>query len=196
MGATGASDVIADLAPELAAGFTLEDQRPEWEFLKGAKLMSMIIAVTGVAAQTAGVKIRNPANSGVVAIFGPPFGPMLDISVSVVGATAAALTLFMQPEAANLATSTAPIPRDSRITSIAAGTSALIGSQTNNLGATNLGFLYTQIFLNIGQPYAFMHNFVLTPGNEVSVASPQNQVSLLGGFHWLEKRLDDLEKQQ
>lgn len=196
MGATGASDVISDLAPELAAGFTLEDQRPEWEFLKGAKLMSMPIGVTGVAGQTAGIKIRNPANSGVVAVFGPPFSACIEISCLVVGASQADISLFQQPEAANLATSTAPIPRDSRITSIAAGTSALIGSQTNNLGATNLGFLYTKIFLSIGTPYQFTHNFVLTPGNEISLASPTVQTSLLGGFHWLEKRLDDLEKTQ
>lgn len=194
LGMTGATEVISELAPELSASFTLEQERAEWEFIKSAKLMSCIVAITGVAAQTTGFKLTNPVNSGVVAVFGPPFGPALDIGIATTAQSSSVLSFFTQGIAGALATSVAPIPRDTRIGPIAAGTSAILGSQTNNLGGTNLGFNWGNLLMITSQPYKFDFSFVLTPGNELSIASTSPQTQFSGMFHWLEKRLDDLEK--
>jgi len=194
LGMVGQSNVADELTAEISPGLELESERAEWEFLKGAKLMSMPMLLAGAAGTASAVKLRNPAASGVVAIFGKPFGPMLDIGAFTAAAAAAVgIRLHWQPEAADLATSHVPIPRDTRYTTVAAGTSALIGSGTNNLGATNLGDIWASAVALNRTMVRFDQSFVLTPGREVSVTCPELETTLLGTWNWLEKRLDQLE---
>jgi hypothetical protein len=187
LGMTGVSDVIDELGPEIAATLTLEAERPEWEYLKGAKLMSLAAAVPAVGGVQSAVRLRNPANSGVVAIF----------NLFVLGCQSpTALNVSLGPEGGvDLATIIGTTPRDTRQPGFAvAPGSALIASIANvNPG----GFHFIQLAMNDAQqrPYTVMSPCVLTPGFQLNAYSQQVNISLTFTFHWLEKRFDPLETQ-
>lgn len=194
LGMTGSSVVAGELSPEISPGLSLEEERPEWEFLKGAKLMCAPLNIAGGVGTQTGFRFRNPANSGVVAIFGH-LTPIVDI-ITDAGAGAPSLVQFQRrtDDTINLATTVSGIPRDTRYPSAAANQSAIIGSQTNNLGATNQGDIWHGgVSLNNLLPFQLTGSFVLTPGNQFNISIVTNNVSTRGGLWWLEKRFDQLE---
>lgn len=188
LGMTGVSDVIDELAPEISATFTLENERPEWEFLKGAKLMSLASVVPAVGGVQSAVRLRNPAGSGVVAVF----------SLFIIGVqTSTGVDFSLGPETAgvDLATVIGTTPRDTRQPGFAAAPgSALIASRGNvNPG----GFNFVELAMNDLQqrPYTVASPVVLTPGFQLNIFSVQVNISLTFTMHWLEKRFDALESQ-
>lgn len=195
LGMSGDYNVADELAAEISPGLCLESERPEWEFLKGAKLMSAPLNVTGAGATFSAFKFRNPAASGVIATFGgPPIGDFCTLSMDAGAGVIAAVQFHQQPDSlANLTTTLAGIPRDTRYPSVAANTSALIGSQTNNSVAGLGNIFHGGLSTNRVDPVRFVFTFVLTPGNELSLFFPIANTSVRGGIAWLEKKLDQLE---
>lgn len=196
LGMVGQASVADELSPEISPGIQLEGERPEWEFLKGAKLMSAPLNVTGAAGTTSAFRFRNPSTSGVIAIFGGrPNEAMCELSMDAqAGATAAVQFQSRADSGVNLTATLAGIPRDTRYTNVAANTSALIGSQTNNLVGAAGDIFHGGLSTNLGIiPVYFRFTFVLTPGNELNIVFPVANTSTRGGILWLEKRIDQLE---
>lgn len=190
LGMTGTSDVVAELAPEISPSLTLESERPEWEFLKGAKLMSGWATIPALAANSSYIKLRNPAapdvggSRGVVAIF-----TRIVISCSLLAEIRVTTNV---DTGANLATTFKTVPRDRRLPNVAfPGNSALfLSGDYATLGDTWYGFSAIA-----NTPHVVEEPFVLTPGFDIGVVSITQNTTLIVAFEWLEKRLDPLEQQ-
>lgn len=184
LGMTGVSDVVDELAPEVSATFPLEVERPEWEYLKGAKLMGFGGTQPLNAALQSGFRLRNPPTTGVVAVFST-----FIVSVS---APTRVFIGYDTVAIADLATVLQSTPRDSRFPLSANPDSAIIPSSANvNPG----GFNFIDISMNDVQqrPYTVNVPFVLTPGNTLTCWTNSINVTLSLTAIWLEKKLPDLE---
>ena len=63
----GVQEVAGELSPEISAVFILEDDRPDWSFLKAERLVGVgHFAASGATAGPT-FRLRNPAGSGVLA---------------------------------------------------------------------------------------------------------------------------------
>lgn len=60
--------VAPTVAPELFPVLTLENDRPEWGYLKGEQLRARAIDVAGVAGQYAMIQLYIPSNSATIAV--------------------------------------------------------------------------------------------------------------------------------
>jgi len=179
----GVSDVATELSPEIASAFILEIERPEWEFLKGEKLVSAVFATAAVAAQNSGVRLRNPADSGVVAVF-PPGGIVLGLTGNTSG-----IILERNVVQAGLTTALPTVSRDTRYPVLNA--SALLSSQQNVVPPS--GEAYWSTNLPLDEPAQVNMAFVLTPGFQLQLSTLANNCAMRGTFSWLERRLDVME---
>jgi len=180
----GVSDVSSELSPEISPVLTLESERPEWEFLKGQKLMSVVFAGRSVAGQNSAIRLRNPVDSGVVAVF-PAGGIIVGITLNT-----SVILLERNTIQAALAEVIPSVARDTRYPQLAA--SALLASQGNNIAAS--GEAYWSIFLDDKAQTTVDVPFVLTPGFQLQLSSTSNALVLRGAFGWLERRLDQMER--
>ncbi len=57
-----------ELIPDLNAAFVLENDRPEWAFLKGERLYMGQLILAAVALEFGQVRVRNPFRSGMISI--------------------------------------------------------------------------------------------------------------------------------
>ncbi len=187
LGMTGVSEVVDELAPEISAVFALEQERPEWEFLKGARLMSHATQVTVNPGNPNSARWRNPPNSGVVAIF-------YRVNASVSTVTGSGLFLTMGAQLADLATVSGTVPRDTRWSALAVG-GAIIASFSNS-GAIG-GNQFDNAIILANTTWSFLHDtpVVITPGNSLQITTSATGLDSSFSAHWLEKRLDDLERQ-
>ncbi len=182
LGMTGVSDVVDELAPEISATFPLEVERPEWEWLKGAKLMSNRNTVSAGVGAVSSQRYRNPATSGVVAVF---------YAIRVGSPTLGSFFLTNSFLGVDLASTNGSCPRDTRNRTFG---SAIIASNANASAGgvsfdSTLALASTSVQLLKGYP------FVLTPGNELNVTTGVLNVEMEVSAHWLEKKLDELEQQ-
>lgn len=181
LGMTGTSDVVDELAPEVSATFVLEMERPEWEFLKGARLLGHAASVPALAANNSAVRYRNPANSGMVAIF---------THLNVGGVLASLYTMTHGAQAGDQATINGYGIRDGRQTPIGGAIIASSGYAApggNAIGACILPANNTFPMLN-------QTAVVVVPGWALNVSMSTVNSDLYTSTHWLEKRLDDLER--
>ena len=179
---SGVTVVASELAPEISPVFILEAERPEWEFLKGAKLATSQISVGGVAAQTTSARIRNPPNSGILAIF-----QLFQFSVE----NNATVLIAQRLTNNDLANVVATVLRDTRWP-LVLNASALIASQTDNAGAFAGNFFYNEFAL-ARTNHLLTVPFVLSPGFAIDIFIETVNVSCRGCFHWLERRQQPLE---
>lgn len=183
LGMTGVSDVVDELAPEISATFPLEVERPEWEFLKGAKLMSGASLVAAVAVKKGVYRLRNPSTSGLVAIFE---------SIWMSSEISAQFQLTREATETDLATVEASVARDTRYSTTMA--SALVLSSEAVAAPTGTSF-HTTFNFSAGPPVEFRTPIVLTPGHALQVICNNVNVAFYVSAHWLEKRFDELERQ-
>lgn len=180
-GMTGESQVADELAPEISAVLTLESARPEWEFLKGAKLMSCTATQVGDAGNPARIRIRNPALSGVVAIF--------DL-IAVESSPTTIVLLERNTDNGSLATIFPTVSRDTRYPQLNA--SALVHS--GGLGGSSGDSFFSgtppagnMLVIPVGP-------IVLTPGHQVQLSAVSNNIPIRASWQWLERPLDALER--
>lgn len=57
-----------ELLPDLNAAFVLENDRPEWSFLKGERLFAGSASEGSVVAQFGQFRVRNPTDSGMLSV--------------------------------------------------------------------------------------------------------------------------------
>lgn len=185
LGMTGSTEVAGDLAPELSPVLILEAERPEWEFLKSNRLMSCAFSIGPQVGATSAHRLRNPTNSGVVAIV-----TTANFAIEVTGGGGRSVVSFTRNvDSGDLSSNTPTISRDTRYPGV--NTSALIGS------AQTVGLTGDTWFSTIVQSDVNCHvdvAFVLTPGNQIQMTALQTDVILRGTWQWLEKRIDPLER--
>jgi len=180
LGMKGVTEVAGELSPEISPVFILESDLPEWNFLKGTKLMSGVWTRGPVAAQNSAVRLRNPAGTGVVAIINEIQGESNNASVIIVA---------RDTDQGNLATILPSVSRDTRTP--ATDSSALIQSTGNNVATLGESFLTFQILATTtfrGTP-----SLVLTPGFQMQLTCLTVNSDIRGFFQWRERRLDVLE---
>lgn len=86
-------------APEPSFGVHIEDERPEFSFVKGERLWAQFNSVTSGAAQLCVVGIRNPANSNVLvvvtrALFGLSAAASVRLETAYVISASAGASMF------------------------------------------------------------------------------------------------------
>ena len=183
LGMTGVNDVVDELAPELAADFTLEVERPEWEFLKGQKLMSAVGTIVPSVGLTPMMRLENPAASGAIGIIQP-------IIISSQGVDNN-IDIKTNPAAGNLTTTFQSVARDTRYPTVAfPGNSALVCS--GDYGTA--GALIATLTAKANTALFYCVPVVLTPGFDLNVIGQTANTAMVVVFNWLEKRLDQLER--
>lgn len=179
---SGVSTVASELAPEISPVFVLEQERPEWEFLKNAKLCTSQFSVTPVAAQFPQARLRNPPGSGIVAVF-------TDFNWAV-GLTSV-VNLWRVTTLLDMAGPANTMSRDTRLAAL--NISGLIATQQTSAVALTGDFFYHAVN-NAGEDtMPIKVPFVLTPGFAIDIGGETVNSSLRGNFHWLERRLGALE---
>lgn len=187
----GQSDVAEELAPELTAVLTLESQLPEWEFLKGNRLNAHTVTAPAAGAGNFGtVRYRNPPGSGMVAIV---------TRVVAAGGFNAALNpvtivVTFGAQLADRTTISGTANRDGRQTPIggaliASFDSTNVGAGGNAIASAPLKEITPWVFIDSDSPV------VITPGFAMTVAIGQQNQDLIVSAQWVEKRLDELERQ-
>lgn len=178
----GESYVGDELAPEISPVFVLEDVLPEWEFLKGHRLMANSVQVPPNIGQPGSVRWRNPPNSGCLAVFS-----------AVKGSTITNVNTWVMTfgaQTADLPNVTNSLPRDGRQIPPSAG--VIIVSWSNGAGpggsaldsevtATNFAFRATAMPV------------IVPPGFALNVTTSLTNLQVEYSATWIEKRLDDLE---
>ena len=181
------------LAPEILAGFILENDRPEWAFLKGERLMGLVATQTTVADQRV-LALCNPVGSGLLVVVDQANCMLDDAGNAVerilwcVGNSTLPGNIF------------GPQPRDSRIM-----LPAFVGAATSPVFAGSLvgagGYFGIQHDL-IGSPLAtgattlsrLMSPVVLAPGSALGVVnSVAGTMTMFASWHWRERVLDPAE---
>lgn len=185
LGMSGTSDIAQELAPEISPVFVLEDSRPEWEFLKGQKLMAVYVPQPGGGAVSTAVRIRNPPSSGVVGII---------TNIVVAPSALSEIRYKLGNDAGNLGTTYQSVSRDTRYPRVAfPGNSALITSG----GTGNNGDQFYGTAVPTNEPHIYGGGtIVLTPGFQLQIETVVNNLTLLVAFAWLEKKLDPLEQER
>jgi hypothetical protein len=181
LGMAGVSDVVDELAPEISGVFVLEQERPEWEFLKGARLLGHAGSVPAQAASNSAVRYRNPANSGMIAIF----------THAMTGGVLGSLhTMTHGAIATDQATINGYGIRDGRQTPI--GGAMIVSSGYAAPGGNAIGGIILPA--NTSLQMLFPSAVVVVPGWALNISMSTPNSDLYTNVHWLEKRLDDLER--
>jgi len=175
--------VAPTVAPELFPVLTLENDRPEWGYLKGEFRYFRALTPTAPAASSH-VILRNPANSSLIAVLERVTG----------STTAGALGISMAP-IGNFATGAASatgVPRDGRYSAFAGGvftrTSQLVVfSADAALAAVAEGFRTVSTTLDFSDP------IILTPGFDLAIYGRTAAASILVNLMWSERRAQPSE---
>lgn len=178
----GVTDVASELSPEISPVIALESDRPEWEFLKNAKVMGGAYAQGAVAAQNCVVRLRNPAGTGVIAIV-RPFWICSDTANFT-------FAIGRNTDQGVLATVHPIVARDTR-TPILAASSLSLSTANNIVGAGGSSYLAGSILAQTMFPDP--DPFMLTPGNQIQMTTIDTNLGIRGAVYWLERRLDALE---
>jgi len=180
LGMKGVTEVAGELSPEISAVFILENDRPEWLFLKGEKLCSASFFIALNAGLPSAARLRNPAGSGVMAVI-----QRLEVSTQA-GAT---LIEERNTDQGNLAAVLPTVTRDTRLPVLNA--SACIQSVAN-VGSSGEAFFSQRNLPDV--PLVNASPFILLPGFQIQVSSTTNNIQLRGDWQWRERRLDVLEQ--
>lgn len=175
----GARAPAGELSPEVSAVLCLENDRVEWGFLRQQIFCGALGSMNGVAAQTCNARIRNPANSGVLA-------RVLAANVAVLAASTVqayrgvAVTDFTTPMNANAL--------DSRATQGACIVSA------QNAGAAS-GTKVEETNIGISTPYLYITSpwVTLAPGGSYDLANATVNVGSYFSFVWFERPVQPTE---
>lgn len=166
--------------------FTLEEERPEWEFLKGCRLRGTYDNPTGDATHPAQFQLRNPAGSGVIAIIK---------NIRVTTTTGAVVTVregFVAAQA-DLGTVISSANHDTRWGITTAG--VLIASDSITAAAVAYAVL-TDIYTVSGaiiSPVYSQKPLILAPSTRLLWQTAANAQQLIIEVDWLERPLGKYE---
>ena len=185
LGMKGVTEVAGELSPEVAPTWQVESDTPEWQFLKGVRLVSSALSLVAVAAQEARFHLVNPANSGVIATVTP-------ILLSADGSVRYVVRM-VGTALATLTTVGTSVPRDNRWALPAGGASPLILSGEAAAGGINSGFLMDIGIILGNTQYVFPMPVVLNPGSSIQWGSLTSNTGVQASVHWHERQRPVLE---
>lgn len=163
------------VSPELGVGFTLETERPEWEFLKGEVLRSCGVRAGPDAANQSGIFLMNPVGSRALLIV-----DRIDAS------TLTANGIQVQDGAATVFTPVTAWRRDTRW-AVQQGIGAVHITTGAIATATGTGVI-AQLATPAGTPVsALALPYVLGPGRYIVVNSISNNITLDATIYWRER---------
>lgn len=188
LGASGVLEVAPDLSPEISATLVLENDRPEWAFLSNQRLIAAAPGVAALAGNFSGIRVRNPPTSSVLAIieamecFSSTAAVLLNVNVGIGAGTTDRAT-----------TNQAAFARDSRTSTAATQTSALVVSVDNTL---QIGNGIEQLQANAANQMLQAVNLpiVLAPGSFYDFATNAFALSLFANLRWRERNIGKYEQ--
>jgi len=186
LNAKGTEDIAGDLAPEISPVFVLENNRPDWHYLKNERLAAFFTAQVSGASAGPTVRLRNPTGSGVIATFST-----LDWSFSANDHILIAMNLLD----ANLAGGVLPSTnRDGRqLMAVGQSNSALIVSFVLNAAPVGDVFFGNATAANEGAKY--QEPIVLSPGRSIDIGTTDvGVVTLRVSAAWVERALPAVER--
>lgn len=167
--------IAEELSPEISPVFVLENDRPEWCYLKGERCCAGYSAAAGGAASTGSARFANPVNSGVIAILE---------SIRAYGSAATQFAIYWNPgvfaDLANLDNTRQVV--DSR-------SSQKPACRISNTTGGGAGVAIE--FMGSAAGYSFIDAsccpLILHPGNAVDIANADNNLTLKISFRWRER---------
>lgn len=172
--------VVSELAAELSAVLVLENDRPEWCYLKGEKCCAGNCNIPAVAAHVGIARFRNPLNSGTL---------MMISSIQLSPGTAATATigeLLMGANAGGVDFGTGVGTKLARDTRLITDAPAAVLSW-DNTGLATIGTLIELGSTNNGM-YPFINvPLIVIPGMSVDVELGVVNVQAFVNFTWLER---------
>lgn len=175
---TPGGSVAPSVAPELFPGITLENDRPEWGYLKG-EIPYARSAGPAAPVNNQFLILRNPAGSGILAV----------VSLCQAQASTGSVRLYVAP-IGNLATGVnggGGASRDGRITLVSGGIHVRVSTcLLFTADAVAPGF--NDSFRSVSSAFAFTEPIILAPGTDVGIMAATATATLGGGFSWTERR--------
>ncbi len=181
----GTEVVASELSPEISPVFILENDRPDWLFLKGERLLSFSTQSVSVATLGPTFRLRNPPDSGMLGTVS-----LVTWSSDTVGAASIRITISNNDLAGGFIASTA---RDGRnLQSLGINKAAMIVSFNATIAPVGDLMFTTRVPIDI--PFFFSEPVVLSPGRALDVGGITNQSEgVFGSMHWTERALPQIE---
>lgn len=179
------------VAPELFPVITLESDRPEWHYLFGGRLCAAWFDNTAVAGETANIRLRNPVNSGCLAVI-----ELLDFLVS----PASSVRIVRSIDNNDFVTAAVPTSqRDFRYVEDGlspASTAQVVCSFGSILagGYLNPRVVYNLPSLGAGARTELRVPFILPPGSVFNLQTVAVAARLAGSITWRERYINPTEK--
>ena len=170
---------VEELASELHADFTIENDRPEWAYLKGEKLCWGRVNVGASVANRSLAILRNPAGSGVLMV----------LQSFLIQVTAGVPCIFQPNSVAAAATDVGGQLRDHRGTVLG----ALV---LNRWFSKNTAVLPSGAFVLVSTGAAQITgsiDVVLSPGTEIYFTANADNIAVEASCVWRERQLSELE---
>ena len=185
-GMAGQEVVSGELAPEISPTFELEGQSVEWNFLKGVRDVYVAQTIPNLAGNSSKWRFRNPADSGVLAVFEyieimPENAPA---KVSIVVSEIFVDFTIVQPVA---------VP-DIRWGALTTGRSALVVTFDNTVPVGPAGQGIAQSGPDTRQAFRYDNEILVLPGVTLDAGTATANIQLVGSFKWRERPMPILER--
>ena len=187
-GVAGDRIVSGDLSPEISPVLMLEDLTDaDFLYLKSVRLCFAGSAVGPVVANTSKWRLRNPTNSGVIAVVTnveivPPNNDLV-------------VVIRVNQQTVDFPTAIVATAPDSRWGSIATANQTALKFTSSVSQAT--GPAGDTIYLSrttVGRTSKFPFQIPLLPGTTLDFGTDSVNVSLIGDVSWRERAIPDLER--
>lgn len=184
MGMKGQEIAAGDLSPEISPVWVIERDSPEWQFLKGVRLVRAAGNNSIVAGQFGRYEVVNPADSGMIATVRIDFSSSADLRWDV---------RLIQSALANFADILEAGPIDTRW-DIGSGQtiSPIIASRETNAAGIAGGFLVAAV-RQLAQTTDFVGPVVLAPGSTLFWSATTVAVGTSSNIEWAERPIPRLE---
>jgi len=183
LGQKGQEIVAAELSPEVSPIIILEGTGAEWDFLKSVRGCRCQGAVVGQPGFSSRFRLRNPVNSGVIAV------------IDEVGFSGAGVK-FRMGRAQIFGDHPAPlltVVPDLRWGSVGATTTTLLFSKDNTSALGIPGDLFMQIGVAADNYFKYTQPTVLVPGTSLEWGTNILDSDIDTYVAWRERALPDLE---
>lgn len=178
---------IPTLTPELGVGVVLENDRPEWGYLKEEQICGTWVTQAGGVGTSAQFMLRNSAGSNVLAVV---------TSIRVYLATAGNLNIYINPAAAALAGGTPQnnFPRDLRRRSAANAfrVGTLIAESNASASVTGTGLIQIDQVNSTGvgvREELCPDAIVIPPGCGLQLFAVTTNITMTARLVWRERQL-------
>lgn len=183
---TSALEVAEDLSPEISPVITLENDRPEWEFLKNGRLCGCVGFITAGAVDPGILRIFNPSAQSILAVVE---------SIRVSSTSGANVQIHIGTNQTALATPVVNVVRDIRIRTAA---NALAASGLNtSLGtaAAPSGTLLERFGVLASTPTQFSAlPVILAPSGSLDISIDTVTISAFVTLRWREREIGKYER--